>query len=192
MYMDRDINSYESPIVVREKVFDGPTSTVLVKEDDYYPEDIDNPEYPVDFDNPHANELESFFDDMGLTPVIAKELVYIQRKNGELLRGSAVYASSDPFDTAVYMTLQASSLNGWSPVYIAELRMGEDLVRLTTNGQMREIRGIFSSSGMYDLINRIHFDIKSGNETFPDERDDPFLLLAHDISRINRRDFSRY
>lgn len=190
--MDRDISSYESPKEVVNKIFEGPSSIVLVKEDDYYPEDLSNPEYPADFDNPHANELESFFSEMGLTPLNAKELIYTQRKDGRLLRGSAVYAEGDPFNSAVYMTIQSSSLGSSSPVYIVEIRMGEDLARIAMNGQMKEFRGTVSSSRMYDMINRIHFDIKSGNATFPEESDDPFLLLAHDISNINRRDFSGY
>jgi hypothetical protein len=172
----------------------------LVKRDDYFPEDLNNPEYPANFTNNHAKELDQFFESKGLRRSEFKEVLYKYRdtKNARILYGSAVYAESSPFDVTPYITIQSIGLNGNSPVYIFE---PQDIRVNSTNGYNLSINGnketemfetSVSSSQIEGMIKKIHINAQIGKKEFPNEDTDPFLLLAKEISRLNRRDFSGY
>jgi hypothetical protein len=197
--MDREISIYETPKEVVDKVFEDYSTISLVKKDDYFPEDLDNPQYPADFTNRHKNELDEFFESKGLERSELKEIVYKYRdmKNARVLYGSAVYAESNPFDITPYISIQSVGLNGSSPVYIFEptdLLQDTNKYNLSINGSKNTkiFEGRLSFVQISSMIRRIHMNSSIGKKEFPSQNEDPFLLLARDISSINRRDFSGY
>ena len=184
-------DQYESYKKVSREIFENSTSILLIDGDDYPSMD----EYSPDFRNPHEDILGEFFKREQLTPIDdARKLVFLKREGDEVLKGSVLDAGSNPYDTAKYMTLQASRPGVSSPVYIAKIDMLKDAIEVVIDGggKVIELKGVVSSSEMYRMINKIYLDAKAGYGEYPDDGENPFLYLAHDIKQINRRDFSRY
>lgn len=191
--MDREIGDYEIPQSVVEKVFDSPESILLVKRDDYFPDDLNNPEYPADFTNRHAKVLDEFFASHGLERSDIKEILYIYRdpNSAKLLICSVVYAESSPYDITPYVSMQSLSLQGNSPIYVAQRApSGNTSIYDISNNRSFESNNLWSR--MEEKIRKIYTDSRLGKGEFPKGEDDPFLVLARGISRINRRDFSGY
>ena len=198
--MDREIGDYEAPREIVEKVFDSASAVLLVKRDDYFPEDLSHPVYPASFENVHKRSLETFFEQTGLKDAGKKELIYLynDQNSASILQGSVVFAGTDPYDINPYITLQVSSFGHASPLYILKPRSTildkGSSYDLSINGDKKtvEFTGAISNAQIYKMINKIYLNAVSGKVEFPKRDEDPFLLIARDLSKINYSDFSRF